>query len=79
MCQDVGHISGNIESGGERDLFIAVATNGYFPTLGVEVNKPWTCRQLDEIAKKKRGISRDVRLPSEIGPRASVEGGVRHI
>src|SRR6267154_6286868 len=35
------------------------------------------CRQLDGIAKV-RSISRNVRLPSEIGPRASVEGGVRH-
>jgi hypothetical protein len=40
MCQDIGHISGNINSGGERDLFIAVATNGYFPTSNVEVNDP---------------------------------------
>ena len=40
MCQDIGHISGNIESGGERNLFIAVPTNRYFPTCDVEGKGP---------------------------------------
>jgi hypothetical protein len=40
MCQDIGHISGNVDSGGERNLFIAVATNGYFPARNVEVKEP---------------------------------------
>jgi hypothetical protein len=77
MCQDIGHISGNINSGGERDLFIAVATSGYFPTSDVEIIDPLEVFVSCGIAKKG-GISRDVRFPSEIGPRASVEGGVRH-
>ena len=38
MRQDMGHISRNIDSGSERNLFIAVATNRYFPTSYVEVN-----------------------------------------
>ena len=37
----MGHISGNIESGGGRNLFIAIATNGYFSTSYVEVIGPW--------------------------------------
>ena len=57
MCQDIGHISGNIESGGERDLFIAVATNGYFPTSDVEVKVPSGVSSAG-IAKK-RGISKE--------------------
>jgi hypothetical protein len=40
MCQDIGHISGNIESGGQSNLFIAVATNGYFPARDVEAKGP---------------------------------------
>ena len=52
MCQDIGHISSNIESGGERDLFIAVATNGYFPTSDVEVKGPLGVSSA-EIAKKE--------------------------
>src|SRR6266852_3884176 len=40
MRQDICHISSNIESGGERNLFFAVATNGYFPTCDVEVKGP---------------------------------------
>ena len=74
MCQDIAHISGNIDSGGERNLFIAVATNGYFPTWDVEVKVPLRVSS----AGWNRDISRDVRQPSEIGPRASVECSVRH-
>src|SRR6266849_3589424 len=74
MRQDIGHISSNIESGGERNLFIAVATNGYFPTCDVEVKGPLEVSS----ARWNSGISRDVRHPSVIGPRASVEGGVRY-
>ena len=37
--QDMCHISRNIEFGGERNLFIAIATNGYFPASDVEVNE----------------------------------------
>jgi hypothetical protein len=40
MRQDMGHISGDIGSGGERNLFIAIATNGYFPTSDIEVIDP---------------------------------------
>ena len=39
MRQDIGHISRNIEFGGEWNLFIAIATNGYFPISDVEVNE----------------------------------------
>jgi hypothetical protein len=77
MCQDIGHISGNVDSGGERNLFIAIATNGYFPTLDVEIKGPLEVSSAGWNGQK-RAISRDVRLPSEIGPRASVEGGVWH-
>ena len=40
MCQDKRHISGNIGSGGERDLLVAITTNGYFPTWDVKVIDP---------------------------------------
>ena len=44
MCQDIGHISGNIGSGSERNLFIAVATDGYFAARNVEVKEPLELR-----------------------------------
>ena len=40
MRQDVGHISGNIDSSGECNLLVAIATNWYFPALDVEVKSP---------------------------------------
>ncbi len=40
MRQDVGHISGNIDSSGECNLLVAIATNWYFPALDVEVIDP---------------------------------------
>ena len=40
MRQDVGNISRNIESGGERVLFVAVATHSHFPACDVERKVP---------------------------------------
>jgi hypothetical protein len=37
MCQDIGNISGNIGSGGERKRLVAIATNGHFSAREVEV------------------------------------------
>ena len=41
MCQDIGNISGNIGSGGERHLLVPIATNGHFPACEIEVYKPF--------------------------------------
>jgi hypothetical protein len=38
--QDVGNISGNIGSGGECDLLVAVTANGHFPARDVEIEEP---------------------------------------
>ena len=35
--QDVGNISGDVGSGGECDLLVAVATNGHFPARDIKV------------------------------------------
>jgi hypothetical protein len=35
--QHIGYISGNIWSGGECDLLVAVTTNGYFPAQDIDV------------------------------------------
>ena len=40
MCQDVGNISRNIASGGERKRLVAIATNGHFPAREIEVYEP---------------------------------------
>src|SRR6266566_1617978 len=48
MCQDIGNISGNIGSGGERKKLVAIATNGHFPAREIEVYGPldlWLTRQ----------------------------------
>jgi hypothetical protein len=37
MCQDIGNISGNISSGGERKRFVAISTNGHFPAREIKV------------------------------------------
>jgi hypothetical protein len=37
MCQDIGDISGNIGSGGERKRLVAIATNGHFPAPEIKV------------------------------------------
>jgi len=43
MRQYIGNISGNIESGSERNLLVAVAANGslYFPARGVNIECPF--------------------------------------
>jgi hypothetical protein len=42
MCQDIGNVSGNIGSGGERHRLVAVATNGHSPAREIEIYEPWT-------------------------------------
>jgi hypothetical protein len=37
VCQDIGNISGNIGSGGERKSLVAIATDGHFPACEIEV------------------------------------------
>ena len=37
MCQDIGNVSGNIVSGGERNLVVTIATDGYFPARKIEI------------------------------------------
>ena len=46
--QDIGNISGNIRSGGKRKRLVAIATNGHFPALDVEVevaSSLWSTRR----------------------------------
>jgi hypothetical protein len=40
MCQDIGNISGNVSSGGERKSLVSISTNGYFPAREIEVYEP---------------------------------------
>ena len=40
MCQDIGNISGNIGSGGERKGLGTIATNGHIPAREIEVYEP---------------------------------------
>ena len=40
MRQDVGNISRNIGSGGERKRLVPIATNGHFPAREIEVYEP---------------------------------------
>ena len=40
MCQDIGNVSGNIVSGGERNRLVTIATNRHFPAREVEVYGP---------------------------------------
>ena len=44
MCQDIGNISGNIGSGGERKGLGTIATNGHFPAREIEVYEPLDLR-----------------------------------
>ena len=37
MRQHIGNISGNIGSGSELDLLVAIATNGHFPAWDINV------------------------------------------
>ena len=61
--QDVGNVSGNIGSGGECDLFVAVTTNGHFPARDVEIEEPldlWSTKQEWQVTPyiKKRTTPR---------------------
>ena len=38
--QDIGYISCGIGSGGERNLLVAIATDGHFPTQDIELYEP---------------------------------------
>ena len=40
MCQDIADKSGNIDSGGERERLVAIATNGYFPAREIKIYEP---------------------------------------
>ena len=40
MGQDIGNISGNVSSGGERKRLVAIATNGHFPAREIQVYGP---------------------------------------
>ena len=40
MCQDIGNVSGNIGSGGERHRLVAITTNGHFPAREIEIYEP---------------------------------------
>jgi len=37
LCQDIGHVSGNIGSRGERNRLVAIVTSGHFPAREIEV------------------------------------------
>jgi hypothetical protein len=41
--QDIGYISGGIGPGGERNLFVAVTTDGHLPTQDIELYEPVAC------------------------------------
>ena len=42
MCQDIGNVSGYVGPGGEGKRLVAIATNGHFPTLEIELYGPCT-------------------------------------
>jgi hypothetical protein len=42
--QDIGNKSRNIRSRGERNLLVAVTTNGYFPARDIKVEDPLNLR-----------------------------------
>jgi hypothetical protein len=57
MCQDIGNISRNIGSGGERKRLVAIATNGHFPAREIEVYEPlglWLTGQNINKEKERR-------------------------
>ena len=64
VCQDVGNISGNIGSGGERRRLVAIATNGYFPAREIEVYKPlglWSTGQRKGYIMRRTDPKSDLR------------------
>jgi hypothetical protein len=54
MCQDIGNISGNIGSRGERKRLVAIATNGHFPAREVEVYEPLNLWLTQQNRKRKK-------------------------
>jgi hypothetical protein len=54
MCQDIGNVSGNIGSGGERHRLVAIATNGHFPARKIEVYEPLGLRLKGQNGQRKK-------------------------
>ena len=40
VTQNIGKVSGNVSPGSERNLLVAIAANGYFPTCHVKGEGP---------------------------------------
>jgi hypothetical protein len=58
VCQDIGNISGNIGSGGERKRLVAIATNGHFPAREIEVYQPLDPWLTGQNRQRKKYIMR---------------------